>query len=364
MREMRPFVHEQRAHRVVFARGGAAASLPDEVDRLGARRVLLVAGGRGLASARRLAGSLGDRLVGTFTDVVPHVPRHVAEQARATATELRVDCLLCIGGGSAIGTAKAVALDTHTPIVAIPTTYSGSELTPIWGLTDSQHKQTGTSASVQPRVVIYDSELTRPLPPRVTGPSAMNAMAHSVEAFYGPGANPVTSLMAEAAIEALHRGAPLAVHDPDDDEGRDRTLFGAYLAGAAFGVAGSSLHHKICHILGGLYDLPHAELHTVILPQVAAFLTPALPEEFDRVARALGDAPSAAEGLFDLAVELGATATLNDIGLREADLGDAAARVLEQLPQDLPRQVDEASIARILEGAWTGRRPERATSEL
>jgi alcohol dehydrogenase class IV len=170
--------------------------------------------------------------------------------------------------------------------------------------------------------------------------------------------------MAEAAIEALHRGAPLAVRDPDDDEGRDRTLFGAYLAGAAFGVAGSSLHHKICHILGGLYDLPHAELHTAVLPHVAAFLTPALPEEFERIARALGDAPSAAEGLFDLATELGATATLRDIGLRESDLEGATARVLEQLPHSLPRQVDEASIARILQDAWAGRRPEPATSEL
>jgi alcohol dehydrogenase class IV len=284
------------------------------------------------------------------------VPVEVAERARDAAREAEADCLLSIGGGSTIGTAKAVALETELPIIAVPTTYAGSEMTPVFGLTSAQRKRTGKSLKVLPKTVIYDPELTFSLPPSITGPSAMNAMAHCVEAFYAPGANPIASLMAEEGIMALAGGVPTAVSDPEDLEGRTGTLYGAFLAGAAFASAGGGIHHKICHVLGGAYNLPHAETHTVILPQAVAFNERAIPEVVDRVAHALG-AKEAAAGLYDLAKKLGAPTALKDVGMKEEDLEEAVTLILEEAPRDNPRPVDEASIRELLEDAYAGRRP-------
>jgi alcohol dehydrogenase class IV len=232
-------------------------------------------------------------------------------------------------------------------------------MTPIWGLTETRRKTTGRAMSVLPKVVIYDPELTVSLPPSITGPSAMNALAHCVEAFYAPGANPITSLVAEAGIRALARGLPVAVERPEDLDGRAETLYGAYLAGAALAAAGAGLHHKVCHVLGGAYDLPHAELHTVVLPHAVAFNQPVIPAIMERVARALGDAggDGAATALYDLVGRIGAPRALRDIGMKEQDLGEAVWLVLEQAPRDNPRPVDEAGVRAILEGAFEGRRP-------
>jgi maleylacetate reductase len=359
---MRSFVYEALPGRIVFGVGASREKLAGEVDRLGARRVLLIATERERALTEELAQPLGDRLVGLFTEVRPHVPVEVAVKAREAAREAGADCLLSIGGGSTTGTAKAVALETALPIVAIPTTYAGSEMTPVWGLTEAQRKTTGKSINVLPKVVVYDPELTLSLPAAITGPSAMNAMAHCVESFYAPGANPITSLVAEEGIRALSRGVPVAVRSPDDLSGRSETLYGAYLAGAAFAVAGSGLHHKICHVLGGAYDLPHADMHTVILPHAVAFNEPAIPDVMERVARALGEMGErgAAVGLYDLAKKLGAPTALKDIGMRREDLNEAVSLVLEKAPTDNPRPVDEAGIRAILAGAYSGRQPEKS----
>jgi maleylacetate reductase len=221
-------------------------------------------------------------------------------------------------------------------------------MTPVWGLTEGGRKTTGTDLRVLPKLVIYDPELTAGLPAEVAGPSAMNALAHAVEALYAPGASPITSLLALEAIRALAAVA--------DGDGREQVLYGAYLAGAAFAVAGSGLHHRICHVLGGAYALPHAPLHTVMLPQVAAFQTPALPDEMGRVARAL-DAEAAGPALFDLARRIGAPTALRDIGMREADLDEAGRLVLEKVPEDNPRPVEEKDVRDLLEAAFAGRRP-------
>jgi maleylacetate reductase len=356
---MRRFTYTALPGRVVFAPGAARTHLAPEVERLGAERVLLLATERERERAEELAAPLGERVATRFSGVRPHVPVAVAERARAAAEAARADALLCVGGGSTIGTAKAIALVSRQPIVAVPTTYAGSEMTPVWGLTEGGRKTTGRDPRVQPRSVIYDPELTTSLPAAVTGPSAMNAMAHCVEALYAPGANPVTALMAEEGIRALARGVPVAVDRPDDLEGRTETLYGAYLAGAAFAVAGSALHHKICHVLGGAYDLPHAELHTVVLPQVAAFQEPAVPGAMARAARALGAAEGAGAGaaLHDLATEIGAPTALRDIGMRAEDLDAAAGLVLENVPPDNPRPVTRDDIRRLLDDAFEGRRP-------
>jgi alcohol dehydrogenase class IV len=238
----------------------------------------------------------------------------------------------------------------------VPTTYAGSEVTPVWGRTEGRRKTTGRDLAVLPRVIVYDPQLTLSLPPHIAGPSAMNAIAHCVEAFYGPRANPVTSLAAEEGIRALARGARRVVADPGDLEGRELALYGAWLAGSAFATAGSGLHHKICHALGGAYDLPHAETHTIVLPHVVAFNAPAIAAETARVAGALG-VDDAAAGLQELARDLGAPAALREIGLRAEELDRAVAVIAEKDLSDNPRPVDEAGLHAILEAAIEGRRP-------
>jgi alcohol dehydrogenase class IV len=352
-----PFTYEALPGRVVFGAGTSREKLAEEVDRLGSSRVLLIVTQEEQALAEELAEPLGDRSVGIFTGVKPHVPLEVAEEARAKARELAADCLLSVGGGSTTGTAKAVAIEVPLPIVAVPTTYAGSEMTPIYGITSEHRKQTGSSLEVLPEAVIYDPELTFSLPGFITGPSAMNAMAHCVEAFYARGANPITSLMAEEGIRALARGVPVAVKRPDDLDGRSETLYGAYLAGAALAATGAGLHHKICHVLGGAYDLPHAETHTVVLPHAVAFNEEAIPEVMERIADALG-AEGAATGLYDLAEKIGAPTALKDIGMKEEDIDEAVGLILEAAPEDNPRPVDEAGVRGILEDAYAGRRPE------
>jgi alcohol dehydrogenase class IV len=354
---VREFAYDALPGRVVFGAGASRERLAGELDRLGAQRVLLIAAERELELAERLAAPLGDRVVATFTDVRPHVPVEVAERARAAARDARADALLSVGGGSTTGTAKAVALELELPIVAVPTTYAGSEMTPVWGMTEANRKTTGRADSVLPRVVVYDPELTVSLPPEITGPSAVNGIAHCVEAFYAAAANPITSLMAEEGIRALAGGVPRAVADGSDMDARAETLYGAWLAGAAFAAAGGGLHHKICHVLGGAYNLPHAETHTIVLPHVVAFNEPAMPEIAARIARALGsaDGASPAAGIQELARSIGAPTALADVGMRAEDIDEAVALVMEKPPAGNPRPVDEAGVGEILTGAFEGR---------
>ena len=232
------FRYAPHAGRIVFGAGVARNRVREEIDRLGVQRVLVVAAKEQDEQAGKIAAPLGSLVVGTFSDIRPHVPVSVAEAACEKARTLNVDCLLSVGGGSTIGAAKAVALETGLPIVAIPTTYAGSEMTTIYGLTSGQQKKTGSSAKVLPAVVLYDPDLTMSLPVSIGAPSAINAMAHSVEALYAPGANPVTSLIAEQAIAVLFRALPRLCEHPEDRVVRAEVLYGAYLSGTALGVAG------------------------------------------------------------------------------------------------------------------------------
>lgn len=375
---MEPFVYDARPGRVVFAAGASRTQLADELGRLGAQRVLLICSPRDAALAADLAQPFADRVAGTCTAVRAHVPLALAEQARVQAQALGADALLALGGGSAIGLAKAVALTSMLPIIAVPTTYAGSEMTPIYGITAGQDKTTGRSLAVLPRVVVYDPVLTLSLPAQIAAPSAMNALAHCVEALYAPAANPLTTLLAEAGIRALASGAPQVVANPADLAARSTTLYGAYLAGAALASAGTSLHHKLCHILGGAYDLPHAELHSVLLPHVVAFLAPALPEPMARIVRALSGQFSAGLRLADLtprpplqrgegeesqltastaiialAAALGVPRSLRDIGLHADQLASAADRVFANLNAAFPRQPTRDDVHALLTAAMS-----------
>jgi maleylacetate reductase len=352
---VKPFRYEAPAGRVVFGSGAARTELAAEVDRLGLARVLLIASNRGYDVAAGLAAPLGRRLVATFTDVRPHVPVEVARAAIGTAADWDADGLLCVGGGSATGTAKAVALELRLPIVAVPTTYAGSEQTPVWGLTERGRKVTGRSADVLPRVVLYDPELTIGLPPEVTGPSGLNALAHAVAARQAR--NAVVDLLADGAVRALARGLPAAVDDGADLDARGDALYGAYLAGAAYGTAGGRLHHRLCHLLGGAFLLPHAETHAVLLPYTVAERERTAPAELAPVAAALR-APTAAAGVRALAERIDAPTALRDIGLRESDVDAAVKLLLEQPGPGIAPEFDEVALRRLLGNAETGRWPD------
>src|SRR5499427_551405 len=319
---MQSFVYTGQPARVVFG-AGCLAQLGPEIERLGARRALVLSTPEQKAGAQDIAQRLGDRCAGIFDRAVMHVPIETARAARAEAARLHADCAVAIGGGSTTGLGKAIALESNLPILAIPTTYAGSEMTPIYGITEGGLKKTGRDARVLPRTVLYDPTLTLTLPAQLSATSGMNAIAHAVEGLYAQDSNPVMSLMAEEGIRALALGLPGVIANPSGLEARSDCLYGAWLCGTVLGSVGMALHHKLCHTLGGTWNLPHAETHTVVLPHAAAYNAAAEPEAMKRVARALGVA-NAPQGLYDLARGLGAPIALKDIGMPQAGLDRAA----------------------------------------
>jgi len=351
---VRAFTYTALPTRVVFG-AGALDKLGEEIERLGARRALVLSTREQRSAGEDVARRLGSRAVGVYDKAVMHTPIESAEDARRLAAELKADCCVAIGGGSTTGLGKAIALTSSLPIVAIPTTFAGSEMTPIQGITADGIKKTVRDMRLLPKTVIYDPTLLLTLPARIAGPSGMNAIAHSVEALYAQEANPVTSLMAEESIRALGRSLPQVVRAPDDLEARGEALYGAWLAGICLGTVGMALHHKLCHTLGGSFNLPHAETHTIVLPHATRYNRDAAPEAMQRIARALGSS-DAATGLYDLARSIGAPLALKDIGM-SADGLDRAAEIATMNPYWNPRPIERSGIRALLQDAWEGRRP-------
>jgi len=352
---MRSFTYVGLPARVVFG-VGSLAQLPAELDRLGAKRALLLSTPEQADAVRQVAARLGNRAVGVYDKAAMHVPLEIAEDARRVARELQADVGITVGGGSTTGLGKAIALTSNLPILAVPTTYAGSEMTPIYGLTEGGMKKTGRDARVLPRTVIYDPTLTVSLPAALSAASGMNAIAHCVEALYAQDANPIISMMAEEGIRALAAALPVVVREPRNLEARSDALYGAWLAGISLGSAGMALHHKLCHTLGGTWNLPHAETHAIVLPHATRYNRDAAPEAMARIARALGakDAPTA---LYDLEFHLGLRMRLADLGMKAADL-DRAAELATQAPYPNPAPVERSAVRVLLEAAYTGRRPE------
>jgi alcohol dehydrogenase class IV len=293
-------------------------------------------------------------VAGVFDEVVMHTPVEAANRARELAKKLDADCCVAIGGGSTIGFGKAIALTSGLPVIAVPTTYSGSEMTTIWGLSEGGMKKTGRDPKVLPKTVVYDPELTLDLPPQVSAASGMNAIAHCVEALYAHDGNPIISLMAEEGIRALSRALPQIVRDPKDIEARSDALYGAWLAGATISTTSVALHHKLCHVLGGL-GLPHAETHAIVLPHAARYNYEAAREAMTRAERAIGAQP-AFQAIYDLERKLAIPMKLSEIGMKEADL-ERAARIAVQAPYPNPRPVEFAPVRELLQNAFEGKRP-------
>jgi maleylacetate reductase len=344
------FTYVAMPTRVVFG-AGTVAELAAEVARLGAKRVLLLSTPGRAGMVRSVAKDLN--VAGVFDQAVMHTPIAAVEAARAMAKNVDADCCVAIGGGSTIGFGKAIALTSSLPVVAVPTTYSGSEMTNIWGISEGGAKKTGRDVRVLPKAVIYDPQLTLDLPPATSAASGMNAIAHCAEALYAHDGNPVVSLMAEEGIRALAAALPLIAEAPRDLEARTSALYGSWLAGMTIATTGNGLHHKLCHVLGG-FGLPHAETHAVILPHALRYNSVA-GEALRRIARAMHveDAPG---GIWELEQRLGLPMKLADIGMKEADL-ERAARIAVQAPYPNPRPVEFAPVRELLQNAFEGKRP-------
>jgi alcohol dehydrogenase class IV len=347
--------------RVVFG-SGSLAQLPAEIERLGAKRALVLSTPEQRSSGEQVAAMLGARAAGLFTQAVMHVPIETARAARDEARRLDADCAVAVGGGSTTGLGKAIALDSGLAIVAVPTTYAGSEMTPIYGLTEGGIKKTGRDLRVLPKTVVYDPELTMSLPLALSITSGLNAIAHAAEGLYTPEPNPIVALMADEGIAALARALPALHADARDARARHDALYGAWLCGAVLGHVAMGLHHKLCHTLGGTFNLPHAETHTVVLPHALAYNAHAAPEAMARIARALGradggDPLSAARALHALASRLGAPTSLRAIGM-PADGLDRAADLAVQTPYPNPRALERRALRALLQRAFDGAPPQ------
>jgi len=340
--------------RVVFGTG-TLARVRDEVERLAVTRALVLTTPSQVDHGQAVADRLGDRAAGVFSGAAMHTPVEVTLAALAELRGLGADGVVAIGGGSTIGLGKALAARTGVPQLAIPTTYAGSEMTPILGETCAGEKTTRRSLDVLPETVIYDVDLTLGLPVALSGVSGINAIAHAVEALYAQDANPITSALAEQGIAALARALPAIAGDPHDRAARRDALYGAWLCAVCLGAVGMALHHKLCHVLGGTFGLPHAETHTAVLPHAVAYNAPAAPEAMARIARALGTG-DAATGLYDLAGAVGARRALAELGMPGGGL-DRAAELAVAHPYGNPRPIERGAIRALLERAFTGARP-------
>lgn len=363
------FEHITLGQRVLFGAGRAAEHVAQEADHLRARNIMCITSEfeRSFADT---ALSLAE-VTRWHTDVVQHVPVETADKARQAASDAGIDLIVCVGGGSTTGLAKAVALTTGIPIVAVPTTYAGSEATNVWGLTENATKTTGVDDRVLPAAVVYDAELTLSLPVALSVASGLNALAHCVDSLWAPRADPINQALAAEGIRALADGLPRIAADPSGLAGRETALYGAYLAAVSFASAGSGLHHKICHVLGGTFNLPHAETHATVLPYVVGLNGPAAPEAAARLAAALragmpgaptqepgADAAEDALALLNsLRRTLGAPTALRDYGFTEADIPEAVERILKVVPASNPAAATDENMSAVLRAALLGDEP-------
>jgi maleylacetate reductase len=351
------FTFENLPCRVVFG-SGTLATAAAEIERLGGKRALLLTTPQQETEGRKLGAALGPLFAGLFPGATMHTPVEVTERALGAMKECKADCVVALGGGSTTGLGKALALRTNVNQPCIPTTYAGSEMTPILGETKDGLKTTVRNTAVLPETVIYDVDLTLSLPPALAATSGINAIAHAVEALYARDSNPVIALMAEEGIRALAKALPSIVATPDDREARSEALYGAWLCGVCLGTVGMALHHKLCHTLGGTFDLPHAETHTIILPHALAYNAPAVPDAMMRIARALGTR-DAAQGLYDLARRLNAKLALRDIGMPESGIDKAADLAVTNAYWN-PRALERDAIRSLIARAWSGAPPAAA----
>ncbi|WCK01707.1 maleylacetate reductase [Agrobacterium tumefaciens] len=351
---MQPFVYMAAPARIVFGTG-SSADVAEEIRRLGLSRALVLSTPQQKGDAEALAARLGRLAAGVFSDAAMHTPVEVTKNAVEAYRAAGADCVVALGGGSTTGLGKAIALRTGAAQIVIPTTYAGSEVTPILGQTENGVKTTMRGLEILPEVVIYDAELTLGLPVSISMTSGLNAMAHAAEALYARDRNPIASLMALEGLRAMIEALPAVRVAPQDIGARETALYGAWLCGTVLGAVGMSLHHKLCHTLGGSLDLPHAETHAVLLPHTIAYVEEAVPDLLAPLAALVGGRAGA--GLFDFAARLGAPSSLAALGVGADDL-DPMAELATSNPYWCPRPIEKTAIRDLLQRAFEGVRPD------
>lgn len=371
--------------RIVFGRG-SSERIVSEIEALDTppAKVLVVSTPGRKQEASALAARLGARGVGTLPIAREHVPAETVKEARVSVERTGADGLVAFGGGSAIGLAKAVAVaeaaagdgdvgrdraESRIRVIAVPTTYSGSEVTPVFGVTElttsGAEKRTGRDEKARPVLVVYDPALATALPRDVAITSLWNAMAHAIESLWIPGVDRATQIVAEEALRLLSRSA-LALAKGKGETGGDavheEALEGAYLAGVAFADAGSGLHHKLCHLLGGMFGLPHALTHAALLPHVVRWMAAAAPDAMAAIARALGGIDPAS-ALDHLAIASGVPRSLDALGFVATDAALVIDRVLSSPPSSR-RALDRDALGSLLATACAARLGRAETTPL
>lgn len=341
--------------RVIFG-NGRSIEVGEELDKLNIKRALVISTADQSATGAHFAALIGDRVGAIYPGAVMHTPVDTTMSAIQAATQMNCDGILSVGGGSTIGLGKAIAYRTDLPQLVIPTTYAGSEMTPILGQTENGVKSTLRSPRVLPETVIYDPNLTLTLPGFISGPSGMNAIAHSIEALYAENTNPIISLMAEESIRVLGKSLPKIMADGNDIEARTDALYGSWLAGICLGAVGMAIHHKICHTLGGSFDLSHADIHCLMIPYSTSYNSQAAPIAMQAIERALG-VKNAANGLYDLMISVGTKKSLAQFGLNQEQLNQAAEMAIEN-PYYNPRPITSEGVLEMLNNAYKGQKPE------
>ncbi len=351
---MNNFNYKALPWNIVFG-AGALARLPEELGKLGFSRALVLTTPNQSDKGQEVVRLLGRRAAGLFDKAEMHVPIGTVEQAMAEAARLKADCTVSIGGGSTTGLGKALALKLDLANIVIPTTYAGSEMTNIWGITENERKVTGRDERVLPTLTVYDPELTLSLPAEFAGPSGLNAMAQAVVNVATGDANPMVSMMALEAVRVLSRSLPKVIAEPENMDARAEALYGACLAGGSLGTGSTSLHHRLCHTFGGTFNAPHAQTHTILLPHCVAYNAMATADGTRRLAEAMG-VDDAAVGIYQLAITVGAPTALKDIGIQESEL-DKAAAVATETPVNNPEPVTTERVRALLENAFHGNLP-------
>jgi len=339
---------------VVYA-PGVRREVGTYVDALGAERVLVLSTPQQSDLGLECVEALGARAVGLFAKAAMHTPVEVTQEALAHLHSVTADCVVSVGGGSTIGLGKALALRHPLHHIAVPTTYAGSECTPILGQTEGGQKTTFSDPKLRPDTVLYDPELVATLPGPMTVTSALNAMAHAVEALYARDRTAQSDVMAMEGLTAFQSALPQVVRTPNDLQARVQTQRGTWACGTVLGQVGMALHHKLCHTLGGSFGLPHAQTHAIILPHATAFNATAAATALAPVARLFGGTEPG-PALWDFAARLGAPRALRDLGLQQSDL-EHTVTLATQNPYWNPRPVTADGVWALLDRAWRGAPP-------
>jgi maleylacetate reductase len=316
----------------------------------------------------QIESSLGKQLVAVFDNVQPHVQDIQVHEALALAQEKNADAIIGMGGGSPIGMAKAVGFQLHLPIIAVPSTYAGSEMTAVYGITHTDEnpprKVTVKDPKISPSLVIYEPELTLDLPPELTASTGINALAHCIEALYSKTRNPLSTAAAVKGVQHIHNSLFRCFQDGRNMEARTEMLLGTHLAGFSLASVSMGLHHGLCHVLGGTANIPHGIANAIILPHAIKFNAEATTTQLLPAAEVMGISlngtspkgviETMAQRIFELIGRMNLPQRLRDAGVAESDLPRLAEIAFQnRTVQNNPKPItDVAQLERLLQEAW------------